>query len=76
MNTMPTSSPDDIESLKARCVSLEQLVNELQLKIAWYEEKLRLQQRRLYAASSEKTHGESAQLRLFAYSDAFGHLIR
>jgi transposase len=65
MNTMPTSSPDDIESLKARCVSLEQLVNELQLKIAWYEEKLRLQQRRLYAASSEKTHGESAQLRLF-----------
>lgn len=65
---MTKSSAPTIEqvySLEQKCASLEQQNEELIRKIAWYEEKLRLQYKRMYAASSERTEAENIQLRLF-----------
>ena len=70
MNPVTTASPETIESLQERCLSLEQQVDELQRKLAWYEEKLRLQQARRFGASSERSDGNSVQLGLFDEAEA------
>ena len=56
---------EQVESLKQQCASLQQQNDELLQKIAWYEEKLRLHQKRMYAPSSERSDSESMQLQLF-----------
>lgn len=65
MTKSPTPAIEQVESLQHKCASLEQQNAELKLKLALYEEKLRLQQKRMYAASSERTDADSLQLRLF-----------
>jgi len=56
---------EQVESLQKQCVSLTQQNAELKQKIAWYEEKLRLQQQRRFGTSSERTNPDSVQLDLF-----------
>lgn len=63
MKNQTDSTAQQVESLQEKYVMLEQQNVELKLKLAWYEEKFRLQQKRLFAASSERT--DSGQLRLF-----------
>lgn len=60
-----TSAPtnEEVEALLKLNAQLEQQVMELQLKLAWYEEKFRLQQKRLFAASNERS--DVVQLLLF-----------
>lgn len=63
MPNQTNSTVEQVDSLQQKYVMLEQQNIELKLKLAWYEEKFRLQQKRLFAASSERT--DSGQLRLF-----------
>ena len=70
MNNIKDPSIEEIESLQKRCVSLEQTVDELKMKLAWYEEQLRLSQKRRFGASSERSNGDSAQLSLFDEAEA------
>jgi len=65
MENQANSTAQQVESLQEKYVMLEQQNVELKLKLAWYEEQFRLQQKRLFAASSERTDTDSAQLRLF-----------
>lgn len=65
MTNTSTASIESVEFLKQKCASLEHEVNELKQRLAWYEEKLRLSQRRRFGASSERTDTDAVQLRLF-----------
>lgn len=65
MKNQTNSTVEQVESLQEKYVMLEQQNVELKLKLAWYEEKFRLQQKRIFAASSERTDTGSGQLRLF-----------
>lgn len=65
MEKSRTTTIEQVESLEQECASLKQQNEQLQRKIAWYEEKLRLQIKHRYASSSERTEAESIQLRLF-----------
>lgn len=65
MKKSPTPTIEQVESLEQECASLKQQNEELIRKITWYEEKLRLQYKRMYAASKERTEAENIQLRLF-----------
>jgi transposase len=65
MKKSPSPTIEQVESLEQECASLKHQNEELMRKIAWYEEKLRLQYKRMYAASKERTEAENIQLRLF-----------
>lgn len=56
-------TPDTIEQLQERCLTLEQQKADLEAKVKWYEEQFRLSQQKKYGASSERTHPD--QLLLF-----------
>jgi transposase len=70
MNDTYELSLEEIESLQKQCVTLQHTVDELKLKLAWYEEKLRLSQARRFGASSERSTGDSVQLSLFDEAEA------
>lgn len=61
MNTTPTT-PTTIEELQRRCLELEQQLAEVNAKLHWYEEQLRLAQRRRFGSSSERTVAGQQQL--------------
>lgn len=65
MKNTPTATLEQVESLQERCVLLEQQNTQLKLKLAWYEEKLRLSQHKRFGASSERTDTDSVQMLLF-----------
>lgn len=65
MDETMNATAEQITALEQERDSLKHQVNELNLKLAWYEEKLRLQQKQKFGASSEKTDADSLQLRLF-----------
>jgi transposase len=60
--TAEKKTPDTIEHLQERCLTLEQQVAELAAKVKWYEEQFRLSQQKKFGASSERTHPEQLQL--------------
>jgi len=70
MNNTHELSLEEIESLQKQCVTLQHTVHELKLKLAWYEEKLRLSQARRFGASSERSTGDFVQLSLFDEAEA------
>jgi transposase len=61
-------TPDTIEYLQERCLTLEQQVAELAAKVKWYEEQFRLSQQKKFGRSSERTHPD--QLELFNEAEA------
>ena len=68
MKTPPTTV-DSLESLQKQVEKLEQQNAELMQKLAWYEERLRIQAQRRFGASSERTDADSEQLR-FLFNEA------
>lgn len=65
MENTATSTPEQVQALQKKCETLENQVIQLEQLVQWYEQKLRLQHKRMFGASSERTDGESIQLRLF-----------
>lgn len=63
MENTAEKKPDTIEYLQDRCFTLEQQVAELAAKVKWYEEQIRLSQKKNFGASSERTNPD--QLVLF-----------
>lgn len=53
--TVDAKSPDSVESMQEKIQLLEQKNAELNAKLKWYEEQLKLQRQRQFGASSEKT---------------------
>lgn len=70
MDKTSVAATEQVQNLQQERDSLKRQVNELNLKLAWYEEKLRLQQKRMFAASSERTDMDSVQVRLFNEPEA------
>ncbi len=66
--TAETQTPNTIEHLQERCLTLEQQVAELAAKVKWYEEQFRLSQQKKFGRSSERTHPD--QLELFNEAEA------
>ena len=56
MKTATDTTSPTIEAYQNQITQLEQQVQELDLKLKWYEEQFRLSQQKRFGASSEQTH--------------------
>ena len=63
--TNGTTTDATVAMLHQQIRRLEQENAELSMKLAWYEEKFRLNQQKRFGASSERTNTDEEQLRLF-----------
>lgn len=64
MTQATNDTTSSLESLQLRVGQLERQNADLRLKLAWYEERLRLNAHQRFGASSEKTSDGSEQMRL------------
>lgn len=62
MKTIENTSNITIENLQDRCSQLEQQKAELEAKVKWFEEQLRLNQHRQFGKSSEQTNANQFEL--------------